>query len=140
MSRLRTPALLSHLALAFLGPSLACNTPPKEAHDGASAPPASSTASAAPVASSTASAPAASASAPAPASAPASAAACTKDDDCRLFSSYCAEAPCACRALAPRDANPSCLGDAGSKVRCFVDPCMSKAAHCQSGACVLTAK
>ncbi len=129
MSRLRTPALLSHLALAFIGSSLACNTPPKEAHDGASAPLAS--------ASSTASS---TASASASASSPASASACTEDDDCRLFSSYCAEAPCACRALAPRDPNPSCLGDAGSKVRCFVDPCMSKAAHCQSGACVLTAK
>jgi hypothetical protein len=134
MSRLRIPALLSlrAVALAFLTSSLACNTPPKEAHDGASAPPASASASSP--------APPASAPASASASAPASSAACTKDDDCRLFSSYCAEAPCACRALAPRDPNPTCLGDAGSKVRCFVDPCMSKAAHCQSGACVLTAK
>jgi hypothetical protein len=119
MSRLRSPALLFLPALAFLGSSLACNTPPKEAHDGASAPLASAPSASAPSA---------------------SASACTKDDDCRLFSSYCAEAPCACRALGPRDPNPSCLGDAGSKVRCFVDPCMSKAAHCQSGACVLTAK
>jgi hypothetical protein len=114
MARLRILALCSVLPLV----PLACNTPPKEAHDGASAP--------------LASAP--------PASASASASACTKDDDCRLFSSYCAEAPCACRALAPRDPSPSCLGDAGSTVRCFADPCMSKAAHCQSGACVLTAK
>ena len=115
--------------LLLLASSPACNTPPKEAHDGATAfaPPAP------------ASAPPAAATASTSASASTSAA-CTKDDDCRLFSSYCAEAPCACRALAPRDATPTCLGDAGSKVRCFVDPCMSKAAHCQSGACVLTAK
>jgi hypothetical protein len=42
--------------------------------------------------------------------------------------------------LAARDPDPRCLGDAASKVRCFADPCMNKAARCQSGACVLTAK
>jgi len=117
------------LALASLS---ACNTPPKEAHDGA------------PVNLPLASAPP-SASAPAPPPAPASASApastaCTKDDDCRLFSSYCQEAPCACRALGSRDPSPRCLGDAASNVRCFADPCMKKAAQCQSGACVVTAK
>ena len=105
------------LALASLS---ACNTPPKEAHDGA------------PVNLPLASAPPS-------ASAPASTA-CTKDDDCRLFSSYCQEAPCACRALGSRDPSPRCLGDAASNVRCFADPCMKKAAQCQSGACVVTAK
>ena len=105
---------------------LACHTPPKEAHDSAT------------VASPEASAPAASASASA--SAPASPGSCTSDGDCRLFSSYCAEAPCACRVLATRDPEPKCLGNAASNVRCFVDPCMGKAAGCQSGACVLTAK
>ncbi len=114
---------LAPLALVSL---LACNTPPKEAHDGATTP-----------------APPASASAPAQASAPAPAPAsssCTSDADCRLFSSYCAEAPCACRVLAARESDPRCLGDAASKVRCLVDPCQYKAAHCQGGACVLTVK
>jgi hypothetical protein len=126
--------MIRPLALALVLPlaSPACNTPPKEAHDGATASSPPSSASSLPASSS--------ASSSAPASAPASASACLKDDDCRLFSSYCAEAPCACRALSPRDPNPTCLGDAGTNVRCFVDPCMSKAAHCQSGACVLTAK
>ena len=106
---------------------LACNTPPKEAHESATIP-------ALPSAS-------ASASASAPASAsPASSGACTTDDDCRTFSSYCAEAPCACRVLSARDPAPKCLGGAASNVRCFADPCMKKAARCQSGACVLTAK
>lgn len=102
----------------------ACNTPPKEAHDGAVSP----------------SLPPATASAPAPTVPPASSGSCTKDDDCRTFASYCAEAPCACRVLSAGDPAPRCLGAAASNVRCFADPCMSKAARCQSGACVLTAK
>ena len=130
---------LAGLALAFALASLSgCNPPPKEAHDGAivTAPLAPSSSSASSFASAPASAPA-SASASAPSSTPAS---CTKDDDCRLFSSYCQEAPCACRALAARDPSPTCLGGAASNVRCFADPCMKKAAQCQSGSCVVTAK
>ena len=65
--------------------------------------------------------------------------ACTSDAECRTWSSYCAEAPCACRALTKSEGDPKCLG-AGPKVNCFADPCMNKAARCQSGACVLTAK
>ena len=65
---------------------------------------------------------------------------CATDDDCRTFSSYCAEAPCACRVVSASDPAPRCLGAAPSNVRCFADPCMNKAARCQSGACVLTAK
>lgn len=70
----------------------------------------------------------------------ASSGACATDDDCRTFSSYCAEAPCACRVVSASDPPPRCLGAAPSNVRCFADPCMNKAARCQSGACVLTAK
>lgn len=74
---------------------------------------------------------------------------CASDSDCRTFSSYCAEAPCACRALLAWDPDPKCLGAAGggstalgvnTRVSCFVDPCMKKAARCQAGACVLTVR
>lgn len=61
--------------------------------------------------------------------------ACASDADCRTFSSYCTDAPCACRVLAQGAADPRC---AGSSVSCFVDPCMNKTARCQGGACVLT--
>jgi len=72
---------------------------------------------------------------------PATSGSCATDDDCRTFSSYCAEAPCACRVVSARDPAPKCLGASPStNVRCFADPCMNKAARCQSGACVLTAK
>jgi hypothetical protein len=64
---------------------------------------------------------------------------CASDADCRTWSSYCAEAPCACRVLTKSEGDPKCLG-AGPKVNCFADPCMNKAARCQSGACVLTAR
>ena len=63
--------------------------------------------------------------------------ACKKDSDCRTFSSYCAESPCACRVLLASSPDPKCLG--ATKVNCFADPCMKKAANCQSGACALTA-
>lgn len=69
---------------------------------------------------------------PKPAAAPG---ACASDDDCRTFSSYCADAPCACRVLAKGAADPRC---AGASVNCFADPCMNKTARCQGGACVLT--
>ena len=64
---------------------------------------------------------------------------CTSDAECRTWSSYCAEAPCACRVLAKSEGDPKCAGS-GPKVNCFADPCLNKAARCQSGACVLTAK
>lgn len=121
-----TPRALALLAVL----AVACNPHPKEAHD---ADVASPVPSAAPSPSPS--------SAPAPSSVPGSpAASCAKDDDCRLFSSYCQEAPCACRALGPRDPTPTCLGGAASNVRCFADPCMKKAAQCQSGACVVTVR
>jgi hypothetical protein len=119
-------------ALAALG---ACNTPPREAHETTVAP---ATPAPPPVASASASVPAP----PPPASSapPASSGSCASDEDCRTFSSYCAEAPCACRVLSARDPAPKCLGGAASNVRCFADPCMNKVARCQSHACVLTAK
>lgn len=123
----RLEALVS-LVLACALACAACNTPPKESHDGAVSPSAP-----------TATAPA-SASAPPPSAPPATSGSCAKDDDCRTFSSYCAEAPCACRVLSAADPAPKCLGGAASNVRCFAEPCMNKAARCQSGACALTAK
>lgn len=68
------------------------------------------------------------------ASTAAPAAACTSDADCRTWSSYCQEAPCACRVLGKSEAEPAC---AGAPVSCFADPCMKKAAACQSGRCEL---
>ena len=123
----RAPHLAAPLALAL---AAACNPPPKEAHDSAAAPPPTPSFSSA----------SALAPASASASAPAPAPACTKNDDCRLFASYCEEAPCACRALSPRDPSPKCLGGAPPSVKCFADPCMKKAAECQSGACVVTVR
>jgi hypothetical protein len=96
-----------------------CNPPPRELVESAVAP----------------TSPSASPSAPSPAS---SGSTCARDADCRTFSSYCAEAPCACRTLLATAPDPKCFGTA--KVSCFVDPCMKKAASCQAGSCVLTAK
>ncbi|MBX3187003.1 MAG: hypothetical protein KF819_08310 [Labilithrix sp.] len=106
-------ALLAALASA----GLACNGPAAPAPAPAPAAPSS----AAPV--------------PAAASAAVKAGACASDGDCRTWSSYCPDAPCACRVLGGADGDPKC---AGPKVSCFVDPCMNKEAHCQDGACVLT--
>jgi hypothetical protein len=64
--------------------------------------------------------------------------ACATDADCHTWSSYCGEAPCACRVFGRADAEPRCLS--ASKVQCLVDPCQHKLAACQSGACVLTAR
>jgi hypothetical protein len=64
--------------------------------------------------------------------------ACATDADCHTWSSYCGEAPCACRVLGRADGEPRCLS--ASKVQCLVDPCQHKLAACQSGACVLTAR
>lgn len=63
--------------------------------------------------------------------------ACTSDGDCTTHSSYCADTPCACQVLTKGEAAPKC---SGAPVNCFVDPCMRKAAACQSGACVLVTK
>jgi len=127
------------LLLASLALAVACNTPPKDPpRDGADGPiapvrpatTASGTASAA-----TPTPPATASAAPVASGRPSG---CSSDADCRTFSSYCAEAPCACRVLTKNEGDPRCLGS-GVRVSCFVDPCMKKAAHCQSGACVLTA-
>jgi hypothetical protein len=61
-------------------------------------------------------------------------AACTTDADCRTFGSYCADAPCTCKALAKSAPDPAC---SGTKVECFAAPCMGKAAACQGGRCEL---
>ena len=67
-----------------------------------------------------------------PANAPAG---CTRDDECRTWSSYCGDAPCVCRVYAKSEAEPRCSG--ANTVTCFVDPCMKKTAACQGGRCVL---
>jgi hypothetical protein len=79
-------------------------------------------------------APDAATSAPAPSSGGAPAA-CTTDGDCRTWSSYCAEAPCVCRAVAKSEGEPHCASP--TPVSCFVDPCMKRAAACQGGRCEL---
>jgi hypothetical protein len=61
--------------------------------------------------------------------------ACASDEDCRTWSSYCAEAPCVCRVFAKTEAEPACTST--HTVTCFVDPCMKKAGACQGGRCVL---
>ncbi|MBX3259276.1 MAG: hypothetical protein KF782_06255 [Labilithrix sp.] len=62
-------------------------------------------------------------------------AACSADDDCLTWSSYCQDAPCVCRVFAKDEPQPRCRG-AGT-VTCFADPCMNKAAACQERRCVL---
>jgi hypothetical protein len=61
--------------------------------------------------------------------------ACSSDDDCRTWSSYCHEAPCVCRVLAKSEPEARCSG--AGNVNCFADPCMNKTAACQEGRCVL---
>jgi len=85
----------------------------------------------------TPSTPAAAHAAPLPTGVPASASSCSTDADCRTWSSYCADAPCACMVLAKGQPDPQCSGG-GSQVRCLVDPCQRKAATCQQHACALT--
>lgn len=122
----------SHLLVSSFGvlvaTALACNAPPKEPRDGA--------ATTAPSSLPASASPSALASAPPAAPAPASPSGCATDADCHLFSSYCPDSPCGCRALSATEPDPAC---AGSKVRCFADPCMRKAAQCQSGKCVVVA-
>ena len=60
---------------------------------------------------------------------------CSGDADCRLRSSYCTDAPCACMVLGKDDADLKCRG---GQVSCFADPCMKKAARCDAGKCVLS--
>jgi len=62
---------------------------------------------------------------------------CASDADCRTFSSYCEESPCACQVLGKADADPKC---GGTPVKCFVNPCARKTAACQSGKCELVVK
>jgi hypothetical protein len=104
------------MALAFFAAVVGCNTEPRGP---AQTPDARADASAPPPASS------------APGDATAT---CATDGDCRTFSSYCAEAPCGCRAIAKSAPDPRC---ATGTVSCFVDPCASKAAACQGGHCEL---
>ena len=60
--------------------------------------------------------------------------ACQTAADCRLYSSYCASAPCQCFALGLHDVDPPCTGGQQS---CIVDPCNNKRALCTNGACAL---
>lgn len=117
-------------AVALAG--AACNTtsPAKDAsRDGVDAGVAASSAAAAPPAT-----PGSASSAPSPRAA-GSGQACATDSDCRTFSSYCNDLPCACLVLGKTAADPVCSGP--SSVRCLVDPCGRKSAACQDGKCVL---
>lgn len=58
---------------------------------------------------------------------------CKAASECRLFSSYCSTAPCACIPLVKGEPSPKCEG---TMVACFVDPCASKTAGCTGGTCV----
>jgi hypothetical protein len=140
------PSVVLVAVAAALGCVLACNTPPREAHDGSAVPAPASAAPSAPGpapagASASPSAHASALPSASPSAAPAaSGSKCSADADCRTWSSYCQEAPCACRVLASSEPDPKCLGTGATKVRCFADPCLRKVASCQSGACVLTVK
>lgn len=59
---------------------------------------------------------------------------CQADAECRMFSSYCADAPCGCRALGPGEGDPVC---AGPKVQCLINPCQWSVARCEQGTCVV---
>ncbi|MBS2019495.1 MAG: hypothetical protein JST00_41925 [Deltaproteobacteria bacterium] len=121
--------------------AIACNSPPAATANGSSGAPSASAVPAA-TGSAVTAAPGA-APAPGPSSAPGSSSAtpslpkraCTADADCRLASSYCADAPCACLVLGKGDVEPKC---SGAQVRCFADPCMKKGARCDAGKCVLS--
>ena len=64
----------------------------------------------------------------------ASAASCTADADCRLFSDYCGG--CNCRPLAASDPDPTCPTP---PVSCLVDPCRDQKAACKDGRCTAVA-
>jgi hypothetical protein len=59
-------------------------------------------------------------------------ASCSKDGDCRAYSSYCNARPCQCIPLGADEVDPPCL--TGYTV-CIVDPCRDKTAFCDHGAC-----
>jgi hypothetical protein len=59
---------------------------------------------------------------------------CTGTADCKLFSSYCVNAPCQCIPLHVDQKNPPCQG---GQVLCTIDPCLNKQAACVNGACVI---
>ena len=61
---------------------------------------------------------------------------CKSNDDCKTFSSYCGDMPCACLAIEKGNGPPKC--EKPNAVKCLVDPCKGKTAACQSGACVVT--
>lgn len=65
-------------------------------------------------------------------------AACKTDADCATWSSYCGDLPCACLAIGKNAGPPKCKQP--NSVKCLVDPCLKKAAACQAGTCVVTAK
>lgn len=52
---------------------------------------------------------------------------CVTAGECRLFSSYCDNAPCQCLALLKTAKDPVCMG---SKVTCLLDPCKNRQAGC----------
>ncbi len=58
---------------------------------------------------------------------------CSSAADCRLFSSYCATAPCECIVLQPGERDPPCTG---GMVSCFVDPCARARVACVAGVCI----
>lgn len=59
--------------------------------------------------------------------------ACASDADCHLYGSYCPTSPCACLALGPGEAAPTC---SKPSVNCFVAPCMKRVARCEAGRCI----
>jgi hypothetical protein len=61
---------------------------------------------------------------------------CKLASDCYLFSYYCQDAPCTCKALANGTPPPMCMGP---MVQCLKDPCQGQQAGCLKGMCVLVA-
>jgi hypothetical protein len=61
---------------------------------------------------------------------------CTSTRECRLYESYCSDAPCACIPLGAGEPDPPCRG---TRVTCFVAPCLRRSADCDiaSGMCVV---
>jgi hypothetical protein len=116
-------------ATASARPAAAAEVPVSPSSNAATAGPAATTGGAA-----SAPAPPATPAAPAAAESADKGSGCKSDADCRMYTSYCSEAPCVCRVFTKGEPDPHCTGN----VRCFANPCLKKAARCQSGACVLT--
>ncbi len=57
--------------------------------------------------------------------------ACQTRTDCRLFSSYCKDAPCQCIALGTNEVTPTCT----ATVSCNTDPCHDRLPACTNGIC-----